>query len=38
MLRLKGPFFAVGMFGLARVLEAFALGFDSITGGGTGIY
>ncbi len=26
------------MFGLARVLEAFALGFDSITGGGTGIY
>lgn len=38
MLRLKGPFFAIGMFGLARVLEAFALGFDSITGGGTGIY
>jgi branched-chain amino acid transport system permease protein len=24
MLRLKGPFFAIGMFGLARVLEAFA--------------
>ena len=38
MLRLKGPFFAIGMFGLARVLEAFALGFDSITQGGTGIY
>jgi branched-chain amino acid transport system permease protein len=38
MLRLKGPFFAIGMFGLARVMEAFALGFDSITGGGTGIY
>jgi len=38
MLRLKGPYFAIGMFGLARVLEAFALGFDSITGGGTGIY
>lgn len=38
MLRLKGPFFAIGMFGLARVLEAFALGFDSITEGGTGIY
>ena len=37
MLRLKGPFFAIGMFGLARVLEAFALGFDAITGG-TGIY
>ena len=38
MLRLKGPFFAIGMFGLSRVLEAFALGFDSITQGGTGIY
>ncbi|TAI62979.1 branched-chain amino acid ABC transporter permease [Bradyrhizobium sp. Leo170] len=38
MLRLKGPFFAIGMFGLTRVLEAFALGFDSVTGGGTGIY
>jgi branched-chain amino acid transport system permease protein len=38
MLRLKGPFFAIGMFGFARVLEAFALGFDSITQGGTGIY
>ena len=38
MLRLKGPFFAIGMFGLVRVLEAFALGFDSITQGGTGIY
>ncbi len=38
MLRLKGPYFAIGMFGLARVLEAFALGFDSITKGGTGIY
>jgi len=34
----KGQFFAIGMFGLASVLEAFALGFDSITGGGTGIY
>jgi branched-chain amino acid transport system permease protein len=38
MLRLRGPFFAIGMFGLARVLEAFALGFDSVTRGGTGIY
>ena len=38
MLRLKGPFFAIGMFGLTRVLEAFALGFDSITQGGTGLY
>ena len=38
MLRLKGPFFAIGMFGLARVCESFALGFDSITQGGTGLY
>ncbi len=38
MLRIKGPFFAIGMFGLARVCESFALGFDSITQGGTGLY
>jgi branched-chain amino acid transport system permease protein len=38
MLRIKGPFFAIGMFGLARVGESFALGFDSITQGGTGLY
>jgi branched-chain amino acid transport system permease protein len=38
MLRLKGPFFAIGMFGLTRVWESFALGFDSITQGGTGLY
>ena len=38
MLRLKGPFFAIGMFGLTRVWESFALGFDTITQGGTGIY
>lgn len=38
MLRLKGPYFAIGMFGLTRVLEAFSLDFDSITHGGTGIY
>jgi branched-chain amino acid transport system permease protein len=38
MLRLKGPYFAIGMFGLARVLESFALGFDSLTDGGTGLY
>ncbi len=38
MLRLKGPYFAIGMFGLARVLESFTLGFDSITAGGTGLY
>ncbi len=38
MLRLKGPFFAIGMFGMARVFESFALGFDGITQGGTGLY
>lgn len=38
MLRIKGPFFAIGMYGLARVGESFALGFDGITQGGTGLY
>ena len=38
MLRLKGPYFAIGMFGLARVLESVVLGFDSLTQGGTGLY
>jgi branched-chain amino acid transport system permease protein len=38
MLRLRNPFFAIGMFGLARVWESFALSFDSITQGGTGLY
>ena len=38
MLRLKGPFFAIGMFGIARVFESLALGLDNITQGGTGLY
>ncbi|MGI4939028.1 MAG: branched-chain amino acid ABC transporter permease [Janthinobacterium lividum] len=38
MLRIRGPFFAIGMYGLARVGEAFALGFDGVTQGGTGLY
>lgn len=38
MLRLNGPYFAIGMFGLTRVLESFVLGFDGITQGGTGLY
>jgi branched-chain amino acid transport system permease protein len=38
MLRLKGPFFAIGMFGVARVCESLALGLDNITQGGTGLY
>ena len=38
MLRLKGPYFAIGMFGMARVMESLVLGFDGITQGGTGLY
>ncbi|MBV7484758.1 branched-chain amino acid ABC transporter permease [Bordetella sp. BOR01] len=38
MLRLKGPYFAIGMFGIARVCESLALGLDDITQGGTGLY
>ncbi len=38
MLRLRGPFFAIGMFGLTRVFESLALGLDGITQGGTGLY
>jgi len=38
MLRLKGPHFAIGMFGIARVCESLALGLDDITQGGTGLY
>jgi len=38
MLRLKGPFFAIGMFGLTRVWESLAFGFDRVTQGGTGLY
>ncbi|MBO9354781.1 branched-chain amino acid ABC transporter permease [Bordetella petrii] len=38
MLRLKGPYFAIGMFGIARVCESLALGLDNITQGGTGLY
>jgi branched-chain amino acid transport system permease protein len=38
MLRLKGPYFAIGMFALTRVWEALAFGFDGITQGGTGLY
>jgi len=38
MLRLRGPYFAIGMLGLARVLERLALGWDSLTHGGRGLY
>ena len=38
MLRLRGSFFAIGMFGLARVFEAVAFGWADLTRGGTGLY
>ncbi|MBI4587375.1 MAG: branched-chain amino acid ABC transporter permease [Candidatus Rokubacteria bacterium] len=38
MLRLRGSFFAIGMFGLARAFEALAFGWASVTQGGTGLY
>lgn len=38
MLRLKGPFFAISLFGLTRVFEAVAFEWNSFTGGGTGLY
>lgn len=38
MLRLRGSFFAIGMFGLARVFEAVAFGWADLTLGGTGLY
>ena len=38
MLRLKGPFFAISLFGLTRVFEAVAFEWSGFTGGGTGLY
>lgn len=38
MLRLRGSFVAIRMFGLARVFEAVAFGWSSLTQGGTGLY
>ena len=38
LLRLKGPFFAISMFGLTRIWESLAFEFDGITQGGTGLY
>ncbi len=38
MLRLKGPFFAISLFGLTRVFEAVSFEWDTLTGGGTGLY
>ncbi|HUL30561.1 MAG TPA: branched-chain amino acid ABC transporter permease, partial [Thermodesulfobacteriota bacterium] len=38
MLRLKGPYFAVGMMGLFQFLAALAATWKSMTNGATGIY
>lgn len=38
MLRLKGPFFAISLFGLTRVFEAVSFEWSTFTGGGTGLY
>jgi branched-chain amino acid transport system permease protein len=38
MLRLKGPYFAVGMMGLFQFLAAVAATWKSLTNGATGIY
>jgi len=38
MLRLRGPYFAIGMLGLARIAERVAFGWESVTDGGRGLY
>jgi branched-chain amino acid transport system permease protein len=38
MLRLRGPYFALGMLGLTQVLSTVASAWSSVTGGGEGIY
>lgn len=38
MLRLRGPYFALGMLGLSQVLATVASAWTSVTGGGEGIY
>jgi branched-chain amino acid transport system permease protein len=38
MLRLRGPYFALGMLGLTQVLSMVASAWSSLTGGGEGIY
>lgn len=38
MLRLRGPYFALGMLGLAQVLATVASAWTSVTNGGEGIY
>jgi branched-chain amino acid transport system permease protein len=38
MLRLRGPYFALGMLGLTQVLTMVASAWTEVTGGGEGIY
>jgi branched-chain amino acid transport system permease protein len=38
MLRLRGPYFALGMLGLSQVLSTVASAWSGLTGGGEGIY
>lgn len=38
MLRLRGPYFALGMLGLMQVLTMVASAWSGVTGGGEGIY
>jgi branched-chain amino acid transport system permease protein len=38
MLRLKGPYFAVGMLGLFQFMTALAASWNSLTNGATGLY
>jgi branched-chain amino acid transport system permease protein len=38
MLRLRGPYFALGMLGLVQVLQTITSAWSGLTGGGEGIY
>lgn len=38
MLRLRGPYFAIGMLGLSRIAERVAFAWESVTDGGRGLY
>jgi len=38
MLRLRGPYFALGMLGFVQVLSMIASAWSSVTGGGEGLY
>ena len=37
-LRLRGPYFAITMFGLSELARVIAASWDSLTGGGAGVY